>query len=107
MRQQSIKRRWDEDTTLLEAGNTWHRAILPPIDAPPHRRASISGGLEAGGILHNNYGHSSGESMSKRPRYEGLDYKSLSREKLGLNGELHQPPLPRKVNQQPQSHGPY
>jgi len=45
--------------------------------------------------------------MSKRPRYEGLDYKSLSRENLSLNGELHQPPLPRKVNQQPQSHGPY
>jgi hypothetical protein len=45
--------------------------------------------------------------MSKRPRYEGLDYKSLSREKLSLNGELHQPPLPRKVHQQPQSHGSY
>jgi len=107
IRQQSIKRPWDEDTTLPEAGNTWHRAILPPIDAPPHRRPSILRGLEAGGILHSSYGHSSGESMSKRPRYEGLDYKSLSRENLSLNGELHQPPLPRKVNQQPQSHGPY
>jgi hypothetical protein len=42
--------------------------------------------------------------MSKRPRYEGLDYKSLSRENLSLNGELHQLPLPRKVYQQPQSH---
>jgi hypothetical protein len=105
-RRQSIKRPWDEDTAFPEAGNAWHRAILPPIDATPHRRPSIPRGLEAGGMLHSSYGQSSGDSMSKRARYEGLGYKSLSREILSLNGQLHQPPLPRKVNQQPRSQGP-
>jgi hypothetical protein len=70
-RRPSIKRPWEEDTILPEAGNAWYGATLPPIDSLQYRRTSTSWQAKAGGNLHNIYHPDSREVEAKRVRYEG------------------------------------
>lgn len=70
-RRPSIKRPWEEDIVLPEAGNTWFGATLPPIDPLQCRRTPTSKQAEAGGNFHNISHPDSREDGAKRARYEG------------------------------------
>jgi hypothetical protein len=82
-RRTSIKRPWDEDLEPPETvvPGVWHggRLFLPPIDAVPYRRHSVSAATEVEGNSHIRYGLDMRESRgaSKRPRYEEHDYNSM------------------------------
>lgn len=88
----SIKRPWDEDLEPPETvvPGVWHggRLFLPPIDAVPYRRHSLSGAAEVESNSHIRYGLDMRESGggSKRPRYEEYDY-SLIRGNPDLNSK--------------------
>jgi hypothetical protein len=82
-RRPSIKRPWEEDAVLPEAGNAWFGATLPPIDHQQYRRTSTSRQAEAGGNLHNIYQPDSRDVGAKRVRYEGEnDYTPFPDRKL-------------------------
>ena len=96
-RRASIKRPWEEDTTLPENGNAWHSALLPPIDAVPYRRGSIQrGDIELNG--NNRYSPATKESAMKRPKFEGHDYNTFPRQNLEPNGKTPPSRNPSELN---------
>jgi hypothetical protein len=96
-RRASIKRPWEEDTTLPEKGNAWHSALLPPIDAVPYRRGSIQrGDAETNG--NNRYGPLPKESAMKKPKFEGHDYNTFSPQNQEPNGKIPPSRNPSKLD---------
>ena len=90
-RRLSIKRPWEEDEGLPEAGSGWHSALLPPIDAVPYQRPPIARGAESGVTSNiSRYGPEIKESVSKKVRHEGSEYNGLRRESLDLDGPTPQ-----------------
>jgi hypothetical protein len=94
-RRSSIKRPWDEDAILPQKSNVWNGAILPPIEAVPYRRPSIQRAIEPAAGTHHRYVLETRESVAKKARYEGSDYRSSSRDDVGVNGGMLQSRLSR------------
>lgn len=96
-RRASVKRPWEEDTTLPEKGNAWHSALLPPIDAVPYRRGSLQGGdIETN--KNNQYGSAPKESAVKKAKFEGHEYNTFSRQNLEPNGKIPPSRNPSKLD---------
>lgn len=93
-RRSSIKRPWEEDTSLPEKGNAWHSALLPPIDAVPYRRGSIQHGEDEGPKWH---GSDPKESVMKKAKFEGHDYNTFPRQNLASNGRTAPSRNPSKL----------
>ena len=87
-RRSSIKRPWDEESNLPQGSSSWSGSLLPPIGDVPYRRPSFQHAIEPPLLL--RYIPDERELAAKRARYEGDDYRSLSRDDLGLNSEAPQ-----------------
>lgn len=96
LRRSSIKRPWEEDTTLPEKGIAWHSALLPPIDAVPYRRGSIQRGGDEGPKWNSPDPR---ESVMKKAKFEGHDYNTFPRQNLALNGKTTPSRDPSKLGQ--------
>lgn len=84
-RRSSIKRPWEEDTTLPEKDNAWHSALLPPIDTVPYRKVSIQRGGDEGAKWN---GQDSREPVIKKAKFEGNEYNTFPRQNLMPNGKI-------------------
>ena len=96
-RRASIKRPWEEETTLPGKGNAWHSALLPPLDTVPYRRPSIQrgGDVESNGSLRCPV--ATKESAMKRPKFEGHDYNTFPRLNTEPNGKTPPSRNPSKL----------
>ncbi|TVY71457.1 hypothetical protein LSUE1_G006401 [Lachnellula suecica] len=106
-RRSSIKRPWDEDTSLAGKSNGWHGAALPPIDAVPHHRPQVPRGAEPAPNTHTGYGREPADPGPKRPRYEWNEHTPAG-EMGDLNGSKlpHPRPTHSIYNQRSPSQGP-
>ena len=84
-RPSSIKRHWDDDTTLAEKTNGW-RASLPPIDSVSYPKPQVPRRAEPAPNSHMRYSRESIEPGPKRPRYEWNEHNNG--ERADLNGKL-------------------
>lgn len=95
----TIKRPWNEEKSVLDKGNTWHRAPLPPVNAAAHHKAHMPlapSSVSARSILPDRYPQDSVEPGPKRTKYEQNGYHSLQGDNIEVNRNLNQPRRPRK-----------
>jgi hypothetical protein len=76
----NIKRPWEEDTTVPEQRNVWPGARLPPLEAISLAGSSTLRTADSGdsGGDYRPHGLTARDLVSKKPRFEGEDYNTLS-----------------------------
>ena len=86
------KRPWDEDEAVLNPRpNHWNGVTLPSIDSTLYRRPSVS--VEPATISSLSYTLEPTEAATKRPKFEGNDYRPSFRNEPSVNEEIRQAPL--------------